>query len=33
MLNTAASGADPVGHDPFFGHFLDYRLEDRHLNP
>ena len=32
LVNTAASGADPVAHDPFFSHFLDYRLEDRYLN-
>lgn len=33
LLDTAASGADPVAHDPFFGHFLDYRLEDTIANP
>lgn len=32
LVNTAASGADPVAHDPFFSDFLDYRLEDRHLD-
>lgn len=32
LVNTALSGADPVAHDPFFSHFLDYRLEDRYLN-
>lgn len=32
LVNTAASGADPVAHDPFFRPFLDYRQEDRHLS-
>lgn len=32
LVRTAASGTDPVAHDPFVRHFLDYRLEDRHLN-
>ncbi|BCW67295.1 hypothetical protein NicSoilB4_20580 [Arthrobacter sp. NicSoilB4] len=33
LLATAALGTDPVAHDPFFGHFLDYRLEDKLINP
>lgn len=36
VLSTTASldlGYEPVAHDPFFGHFLDYRLEDTIANP
>ena len=32
LVNTAASGAVPVANDPFFRHFIDYRLEDWHLD-
>ena len=32
LLRIAASGADPVAHDPFFEHFLDYRQEDGLIN-
>ena len=31
LLRIAASGADPVAHDPFFRNFLDYRQEDETL--
>lgn len=33
LLGSAASGADPVAHDPFFEQFIDYRREDRLINP
>ena len=33
LLDTAASGVDPVAHDPFFEQFLDYRQEDGLIHP